>query len=74
MVFFSAISLGPYCASRFWASAWLRPFGDDPNFFSTSGMGRVFRSSFGSGALGLDPDFDSEALGFDSGFDSGALG
>ena len=40
--------VGPYWVSRFVASAWLRPSGDDPNFFSTSASGRVFRSSFAS--------------------------
>ncbi len=30
MVFFSSISLGPYWVSRFCASAWLRPSGDEP--------------------------------------------
>ena len=49
LVFFSSISLGPYWASRFCASACVRPSGDDPNFFSTSARGRDFRSSFASG-------------------------
>ena len=74
MVFFSSILLGPYCVNRFFASASLRPSGDELNFFSTSGKGRVFSSSFGSGALGLDRDFGSGVSGFVSGFDSGALG
>jgi hypothetical protein len=38
----------------------VRPFGDEPNFFSTSARGSDFKSSF--------------AVGFDLGFDSGALG
>ena len=33
LVFFSAISLGPYWASRFFASASLRPSGDEPSRF-----------------------------------------
>ena len=50
LAFFSAISLGPYLASRFPASPWLRPpSGDDDRRFSTSGTGRDFRSSFASG-------------------------
>ncbi len=69
MSFFSLISFGPYCARRLAASAWLNPFGDDPNLFSTSGMGRDFRSSLGSGlgfasGLGFDPGFVSAALGW----------
>ena len=61
MVFFSSISLGPYWASRFSASAWLRPSGDDPSFFSTSASGSDFRSSFASG---FDPGLVSVALGW----------
>ncbi len=63
MVFFSVISFGPYCASRFFASSSLRPSGDEPSFFSTSGMGRVFRSSVASG---LDAGFplSFSAVGF----------
>ena len=38
----------------------VRPSGDEPNFFSTSGRGRVCRSSFASG--------------FESALDPGALG
>ena len=60
MVFFSSISLGPYWVSRFSASAWLRPSGDEPNFFSTSASGRDFKSSFASG---FDPGFGFGALG-----------
>jgi hypothetical protein len=41
----------------------VRPSGDEPNLFSTSGIGRDFKSSF---AAGFDPGFDSAALGFDS--------
>ena len=37
----------------------VRPSGDDPNFFSTFGKGRDFRSSF---ALGFDPGLESAAL------------
>ena len=54
------ISLGPYWASRFCASASLRPSGDDPSFFSTSDRGRDFKSSFASG---FDPGLDSGSLG-----------
>jgi len=39
LVFFSAISLGPYW-SAVSAPRLMRPSGDDPSFFSTSGMGR----------------------------------
>src|ERR1039458_8976073 len=49
LAFFSTISFGPYFASRFPASPWLRPSGDDDRRFSTSGTGRDFRSSFASG-------------------------
>jgi hypothetical protein len=53
----------------------VRPSGDDPNFFSTSTIGSVFKSSFASG---FDPGLDAGAVGFDSadalGFGSGALG
>jgi hypothetical protein len=41
----------------------VRPSGDDPNFFSTSAMGRVFKSSFASDS---DVGFDSGGLGFES--------
>ena len=50
LAFLSAISFGPYLASRFPASAWVRPSGDDDSRFSTSGTGRDFRSSFASGS------------------------
>ena len=60
MVFFSSISFGPYWVSRFCASAWVRPSGDDPSFFSTSARGSVFRSSFASG---FEPGFDFGSLG-----------
>jgi hypothetical protein len=50
LTFFSAISFGPYLVSRFCASAWVRPSGDEPSFFSTSARGRVFKSSFALGA------------------------
>jgi hypothetical protein len=49
LVFFSSISFGPYCVSRFFASASVSPSGDEPSFFSTSAIGSVFKSSFGSG-------------------------
>ncbi|MGV8917069.1 MAG: hypothetical protein ACOH2R_04575 [Pseudomonas sp.] len=45
LVFFSAISFGPYWVSRFFASASLSPSGEEPSFFSTSAIGSVFRSS-----------------------------
>ncbi len=60
LVFFSSISFGPYCASRFVPSAWLRPSGDALNRFSTWAKGSDLRSSFAS---------DGE-----SGFASGDLG
>ena len=40
MDFFSAIALGPYCVSRFAASAWLRPSAGD---FRPTLFDRVFR-------------------------------
>ena len=60
MVFLSSISFGPYWVSRFFASACVRPSGDDANFFSTSANGRDLKSSF---AWGFDPGLDSGALG-----------
>src|SRR5271154_2730121 len=60
LVFFSAISFGPYWVNRFCASAWVRPSADEPNFFSTSAQGRDFKSFF---ALGFDPGLDSGASG-----------
>lgn len=50
LVFFSSISFAPYFASRFVASAWVSPSGDALKRFSTSGNGRVFRSSLASEA------------------------
>ena len=49
----------------------LRPSGDDPNFFWSSGMVTDFRSSFDSG---FEPSLDSGfalSSGFASGLDSG---
>ena len=48
LAFFSSISLGPYWANRFSASAWVRPSVVDANFFSTSSRGMDFKSSFAS--------------------------
>ena len=48
LLFFSSISFGPYCASRFVASAWVSPSGDALRRFSTSAKGSDFRSSFAS--------------------------
>ena len=68
MSFFSSISLGPYRASRSVASAWVRPSGDDPSRFSTSGTGRDFRSSFASGTgPGFDPGARPRAPVFPNG-------
>ncbi len=53
--FSPSISLGPYWVSRFFASASVRPSGDELSLFSTSAMGSVFRSSLASG-------FDGAAL------------
>ena len=50
LVFFSGISLGPYCASRFVASRAVRPSLPDPSFFSTCSIGKVCRSVFCFGA------------------------
>jgi hypothetical protein len=45
LVFFSAISLGPYCTSRLFASASVRPSAEEPRRFSTSAIGNFCRSS-----------------------------
>ena len=45
--------IGPYRASRAVASAWLRPSGEDPSRFCTSGTGRDFRSSAWGSVPGL---------------------
>src|SRR5580658_3735155 len=60
LVFFSAISFGPYWVRRFCASAWVRPSGDEPSFFSTSAKDRVCRLSL---ATGFDPVSDLRASG-----------
>jgi hypothetical protein len=49
LVFFYAISLGPYCTSRLFASASVKPSGDEPRRFSTSAIGNFCRSSCETG-------------------------
>ena len=48
-VFFSAISLGPYCVSRFCASVWLSPSGEDFSLVCNSDIGSDLRSLLGAG-------------------------
>ena len=67
----SGIAFGPHFSSRRRASPLVRPSGDAPNFFSTSGRGRDFKSSI---ALGDDPGFDMGASGWSAlGFVTGIL-
>src|SRR5580658_9729211 len=49
LVFFSAISFGPYWIKRFCASAWVNPSGADPSFVCNADIGSDFRSSWVSG-------------------------